>query len=419
MGVGIIGCGNISAAYMTLAPLFRGIEVRACADIDMKAAKARAAEFGIRAETVDELLKDKDIDIVVNLTIPAAHFEVSKRALSAGKHVYSEKPFVLSLAEGKELAKLAAKKGLRIGSAPDTFLGGAHQFARHLIDSGAIGKVTSGTAYVMSHGMEHWHPNPDFFFKPGAGPVLDIGPYYVTNLIQLIGPVKRVAAFSSTPSPTRTISSKPRAGEKIKVETPTTIHALLEFENGATVMMGTSWDVWNHAHGNMELYGEHGTLYVPDPNFFGGNLRMTKGAQPVKKLPAFAHPFAVPNQSHATLGALANYRTSGLADMALGIIEGRPHRCSMELALHAVDVMTSILKSGETGKVVTLSTTCERPAPLGIAEAKALMAKKKPVGKPVKAAAKAAAPAAKKSSAKPARKPTAKKPAQKKSAKGK
>ncbi|MCC0028976.1 MAG: Gfo/Idh/MocA family oxidoreductase [Brucellaceae bacterium] len=375
LGVGIIGCGNISAAYMRLAPLFKSIEVRACADIDAKAAQARAAEFGLRAETVDGLLAADDIDIVVNLTIPAAHYEVSKRILDAGKHVYSEKPFVLSLKEGQDIAKRAAKKGLRVGSAPDTFLGGAHQHARHLIDSGAIGKVTSGTAYVMSHGMEHWHPNPDFFFKPGAGPVLDIGPYYVTNLIQLIGPVKRVGAISSTPAPVRTITSKPRSGQKIKVETPTTIHAVLEFENGATVAMGTSWDVWSHDHRNMELYGEDGTLYVPDPNFFGGDLRMTKGNEPVKKLAKFDHPFAVINESNGTRRQ-ANYRTSGLADMAQAIIDGRPHRCSLELALHAVDVMTSILKSGETGRFVTVATTCERPAPLGIKDAKALLAKK-------------------------------------------
>ena len=375
LGVGIIGCGNISAAYMRLAPLFKSIEVRACADIDAKAAQARAAEFGLRAETVDGLLAADDIDIVVNLTIPAAHYEVSKRILDAGKHVYSEKPFVLSLKEGQDIAKRAAKKGLRVGSAPDTFLGGAHQHARHLIDSGAIGKVTSGTAYVMSHGMEHWHPNPDFFFKPGAGPVLDIGPYYVTNLIQLIGPVKRVGAISSTQAPVRTITSKPRSGQKIKVETPTTIHAVLEFENGATVAMGTSWDVWSHDHRNMELYGEDGTLYVPDPNFFGGDLRMTKGNEPVKKLAKFDHPFAVINESNGTRRQ-ANYRTSGLADMAQAIIDGRPHRCSLELALHAVDVMTSILKSGETGRFVTVATTCERPAPLGIKDAKALLAKK-------------------------------------------
>lgn len=376
LGVGIMGCGNISAAYMSLAPQFKGIEVRACADVAPAAAEARAKEFGLRADSVDGLFDADDVDIIVNLTVPAAHYEVSRRAVDAGKHVYSEKPFVLSVKEGTELARAAAKKKVRIGSAPDTFLGGSHQLARHLIDSGAVGKIVSGTCHVMGHGMESWHPNPDFFFKPGAGPVLDIGPYYVTNLIQLVGPVKRVLAMSSTPSPERTITSKPRSGEKIKVETPTTIHAVLEFANGAIITMGTSWDVWQHNHRNMELYGEEGTLHVPDPNFFGGEVVMTKRQDPVKKLPKWDHPFAVPNQKHSW-GMAANYRTAGLADMAIAIMEGRPHRCSMELALHAVDVMTSILKAGETGKAVEIRTTCERPEPLGVAAAKALLARKK------------------------------------------
>ncbi|RUZ62651.1 Gfo/Idh/MocA family oxidoreductase, partial [Mesorhizobium sp. M7A.F.Ca.US.003.02.2.1] len=258
LGIGVIGCGNISKAYFSLAPLFRGIEMRACADINMEAAKARAKEFKLRADTVEDLLKADDIDIIVNLTIPAVHYEVSKQILDAGKHVYSEKPFVLSVKEGLDLKKRAEKKGLRIGSAPDTFLGGAHQLVRNLIDTGKLGKVTSGTCHVMGHGMEHWHPNPDFFFQPGAGPVLDIGPYYITNLIQLIGPVKQVAAFATTPAKERTISSKPRAGEKIPVNTPTTIHGLLEFENGAVITLNTSWDVWAHGHAPMELYGEAG-----------------------------------------------------------------------------------------------------------------------------------------------------------------
>jgi predicted dehydrogenase len=201
LGVGIIGCGNISTTYFKFAPLFRGIEVKACADINPAAAKAKAKEYGVRAESVADLLKAKDVDIVVNLTIPAVHYEISRQALDAGKHVYSEKPFVLSVKEGLDLKKRAAKKKLRIGSAPDTFLGGAHQLARDLIDKGKLGKITGGTCYVMSHGMEHWHPNPDFFFQPGAGPVLDVGPYYITNLIQLIGPVKRVKRCRSTRRP--------------------------------------------------------------------------------------------------------------------------------------------------------------------------------------------------------------------------
>lgn len=375
LGVGIIGCGNISTAYLSLAPLFRGIEVRACADINSVAAKLKAKEFGVRAESVDGLLAAGDIDIVVNLTVPAAHYDVSKQVVDAGKHVYSEKPFVLSVQEGRDLAKRAASRNVRVGSAPDTFLGGSHQQVRHLIDSSRVGRITSGTCHVMSHGMQHWHPNPDFFFKPGAGPVLDVGPYYVTNLIQLLGPVKSVIARSATPAPVRTITSKPRNGQKIKVETPTTIHAILEFETGAIITLGASWDVWQHGHRNMELYGEEGTIDVPDPNFFGGDVRVTRQARPVIRLPRWDHPFAVPNQRHPR-GPVANYRAAGLADMANAILKNRPHRCSMEMALHAVDVMTSILKSGEKGRPVALRTRCERPAPLGPVQARALLARK-------------------------------------------
>ncbi len=368
LGVGIIGCGNISTSYLKLAPMFKGIEMRAVADINPDAAKARAEEFGVRAETVDGILAADDIDIIVNLTIPAAHFEVSSSVLKAGKHVYSEKPFVLTLEEGAEIRRLAEEKGLRVGSAPDTFMGGAHQMARKLVDDGTVGQVTSGTAFVMNHGMEHWHPNPDFFFQPGAGPMLDLGPYYVTNLIQLVGPVRRVAAVTTTPSKTRTIKSEPRKGEEIPVETPTSIHAVLEFENGAAVTLVTSWDVWAHGHTPMELYGTEATIDVPDPNFFGGDLSLTKANGEPETVAQWEHPFSVVNdRDHA------NYRTAGLADMAVAISEGRPHRCSLELALHAVEVMTGVLKSGETGGFVEMTTTCERPAALDPDAARALM----------------------------------------------
>jgi predicted dehydrogenase len=376
LGVGIIGCGNISTTYFRLAPHFRGIEVRACADINTDAAHARAKEYKVRALTVDELLKSDDVDIVVNLTVPVAHYEVSKQALDAGKHVYSEKPFVLSVKEGLDLRKRAEEKNLRVGSAPDTFLGGSHQLARDLVDSGKLGRITSGSCHVMSHGMEHWHPNPDFFFQPGGGPILDLGPYYISNLVQLIGPVRRVAALASIPRTERTITSKPRKGEKIPVATPTTIFALLEFENGAVVNFNSSWDVWDHGHSPMELYGEEGTIHVPDPNFFGGQVRYSKKGKPVTRVPKWDHPFGVPNQKHPR-GELANYRSIGLADMAVAILEGRPHRCSMELAFHAVDVMTGILSSGETGKFVDMQTSCERPASLGIREAKSFFVNKK------------------------------------------
>ncbi|MEP2783458.1 MAG: Gfo/Idh/MocA family oxidoreductase [Pseudoruegeria sp.] len=371
LGVGILGCGNISAAYLRLAPLFKGIEIRAVADINPEAASARAAEFGIRAETVDGLMAADDVDIIVNLTIPNAHFDTSMAALNADKHVYSEKPFVLSLEEGSKIAALSAEKGLRVGSAPDTFLGGVHQHARHLIDSGTVGEITSGTAHVMSHGLEHWHPNPDFFFQPGAGPVLDIGPYYITNLIQLIGPIARVSAVTRTPRTKRLISSQPRAGEYVEVTTPTTIHALLEFQSGAVVTLGTSWDVFSNRHGNMELYGSEGTMYVPDPNFFGGDLEITAQTEPVELPGGWDHPFSVINDTDENR---ANYRAAGLADMAIAIQEGRPHRCNQEVALHAVDVMTSILRAGETGQAQDIRTSCERPEALSPDAARALMA---------------------------------------------
>jgi len=220
--------------------------------------------------------------------------------------------------------------------------------------------------------MEMWHPNPDFFFLPGGGPILDLGPYYIANLINLIGPVKRVAALTSMASETRTITSQPRAGEVIPVKTPTNVHALLEFQNSATVTLSASWDVWSHRHANMELYGTEGSLYVPDPNFFGGLVEASGRDKDIQPLENWDHPFGVNNQDHAN-GPRANYRTAGLADMAVAILEGRDARCSLERALHGVDVMTAILKSGETGEFVTLSTTCTQPAALGIEEAQALL----------------------------------------------
>ncbi|MGO4564750.1 Gfo/Idh/MocA family protein [Rhizobium sp. 2YAF20] len=372
LGVGIIGCGNISTTYFTLSPLFKGLKVLACADINMNAAELRAEEYNVKAQTIDELLANDEIDVVVNLTIPDAHFPVSKRILEAGKHVYSEKPLVLSLEQGEELRRIAKAKGLAVGCAPDTFLGGAHQLARKFVDDGGIGRITSGACYVMSPGMEMWHPNPDFFFLPGAGPILDLGPYYIANLINLIGPVKRVGALTSMAQTTRTITSQPRAGETIPVKTPTTIQALLEFVSGATVTLTASWDVWSHRHANMELYGTDGSLYVPDPNFFGGTVEASGRDKDIKALDSWDHPFGIANQE-SPQGPRANYRTAGLADMAASLIDGRDARCSLDRTLHGVDVMTSILKSGEEGRFVDLMTTCTQPAALGIEEALALL----------------------------------------------
>jgi len=226
---------------------------------------------------------------------------------------------------------------------------------------------------VMSHGMEAWHPNPDFFFQPGGGPVLDLGPYYVTNLIQLLGPVKAVAAMANASFATRTIGSGAREGQTVPVDTPTNIHALLEFASGATVTLSASWDVWSHRHANMELYGTDGSIFVPDPNFFAGTVELADAEGTVTALDVGGHPFGVNNLTDSRGEERANYRCAGLADMASAIDEGRAHRCNLDLALHAVDVMVSILKAGEDRRWVAMTTTCERPAALSAAEAAALM----------------------------------------------
>ncbi len=378
LGLGIVGCGNISTTYFKLAPLFRGVEIRACADVNPEAARARGAEYKVRAASVEALLADPEVDLVINLTIPDAHAPVTRAALEAGKHVYSEKPLAITVEEGLALKALADARGLRVGCAPDTFLGGSHQQARRMIDDGAIGAITAGTAHVMSHGMEHWHPNPDFFFLPGAGPMLDIGPYYIANLINLVGPVRRVAALATAATPTRTILTEgPRKGETIPVRTPTNIHALLDFASGATITVSTSWDVWAHRHGNMELYGAEGTLFLPDPNFFGGVLEAAGRDGVIAEVAPWDHPLGVANQTHP-MGDRANYRSIGLADLAAAIREDRDARCSLERALHGVDVMTAILRSAETGAFVDTVTTCTRPAPFGPADARALMAERIP-----------------------------------------
>jgi predicted dehydrogenase len=373
-GVGIMGAGNISAAYLRLAPLFKNLEVRAIADVVPAAAQKRAEEYKVAAQTPDELLKNSELDVIVNLTVPAAHFGVSKDILSSGKHAYSEKPFVLSVEEGLQLKGIASERNLKVGSAPDTFLGGAHQQARSIIDAGKLGRIASGTMHVMSRGMEHWHPNPDFFFQPGGGPILDLGPYYITDLISLVGPIKRVSAFTGMARSEREVTAEgPFKGTFVKVGTPTTIHAILEFHSGAIITLGASWDVSSHGHHNIELYGTEGSVYVPDPNFFNGDVTTTDRAGTKEKVTPWDHPFGIANQNLDTPTPRANYRNAGLSDMLTAAETGRHARCDLDVALHAVDVMTSILKAGETGQVITLQTTCERPAALGPDEARAML----------------------------------------------
>lgn len=372
-GVGIMGTGTISPSYLKHLPLFAGLEVRGIADILPEVSKAKGETFGVRVQTPDELLKNSEIDIIVNLTPPTEHFKVSSAIISAGKHAFSEKPFALSLEDGRALKKAADERKLRVGGAPDTFLGGAHQQVRNLVDAGKIGRITSGTCHVMSRGMEHWHSNPDFFFQFGAGPVLDVGVYYITDLINLIGAVRRVTAFAGSANAERTITSEPLKGQKIKVGTPTTVHGVLEFWSGAIVTLGASWDVYSHGHAPIELYGTEGSLYVPDPNFFGGDIVVADTDGVRTSVTPWDHPLSVSNREDSRGQKRADYRAAGLADTVRAIEEGRPARCSYDLVLHVVDVMTSLLRAGETGQVQMLTTTCDRPAPFKPDDVRALL----------------------------------------------
>ncbi len=374
--IGIIGCGVISETYFRLAPLFRGMKIVACADVVPAVAKARAEQYSVAAMSIDEMLANDEIDVVINLTVPAAHYDVTKSILSADKHAYSEKPLTLSAREAKKLVAEADRRGLKLGCAPDTFLGGGGQTARRLIDKGAIGKVVSGSAHVLSHGMEHWHPNPGFFFQPGAGPMLDLGPYYVTALVNLLGPVKTVAAMATSGFAHRLVTAQgPMNGKKVKVTTPTTINAMLAFHSGAEVTIGTSWDVWKHGHANpIELYGTKGSMLVPDPNFFGGKVRYSERDGDYVEVDAALAPFGAENWGKTGAPMRANYRMLGVADLIDAVRRKREPRCSGRLAAHVLDVMESTLVSATTHKFVTIKSEGVRPKPLAEADAMRLAA---------------------------------------------
>src|SRR4051794_2367891 len=276
IGFGVIGCGNISSAYLTAAKNFPQMALRAVADMRSDMAQKRGAEFGVPGMRVDEMLKRDDIEIVVNLTVPLAHTDVSMAVLRAGKHVYSEKPLGVNVAEARKVMDLAAEKGLRVGSAPDTFLGGGHQTARRLIDEGAIGTPLGGSAFFMCPGHERWHPSPGFYYLRGGGPMLDMGPYYITDLVQLLGPVASVMGSTSRIRKERLITSEPMKGTLIPVEVDTHVAGTLEFVSGALVSIAMSFDVPKHRHTPIEIYGSEGSICVPDPNRFGGVVSVAK-----------------------------------------------------------------------------------------------------------------------------------------------
>lgn len=357
-GVGIIGCGNISGAYLNAAAQLNNIDIIACADLNAEAAAAKAEEFGIEAMSVDALLADDRISIVLNLTIPQAHAEVNIQALEAGKHVHCEKPFAVTREDGQKVLKLAEEKKLMTGCAPDTFLGGGHQTVRKLIDDGEIGKPVAGTAFMMCHGHESWHPNPGFYYLNGGGPMFDMGPYYLTALVNMLGPVKRVASCTSKAFEERLATSEEANGQVLPVEVPTHLSGTLEFENGAVITVVTSFDVWKHSNHCIEIHGETGSIQVPDPNCFGGPVRLFKAGDEDWKDVELSH------------GYNENMRSIGAADMAAAIDAGRLNRCSGQLAYHVLDVMHAFLDSSAQNRIIEIESTCERPPmlPVDLAE---------------------------------------------------
>lgn len=347
--VGVIGCGNISPQYFKGAHLYRQIEIVACADLNLEYAKARAEEFGIaRACSVNELISDPDVEILVNLTPPQQHAPVNLRILEAGKHAYCEKPFAANRAEGREVMALAAKKGLRVGCAPDTFLSAPAQTARKLVDDGFIGQPFGGTAAFACPGHERWHPNPDFYYKKGGGPVLDMAPYYFTVLVNLLGPAVSVVSSGKRTFAERVIGSELRKGEKISVETVTHNHSIIEFANGATISALFSFDVQGiHDMPLLTLYGTEGNLSLPDPNWFSGELRVSRAG----------------DDSWESLSLQHNYegaRSLGVAELADAILNDRPHRASGSLAYHVFDLMLACEESAKSGERVAVESTFER-----------------------------------------------------------
>ena len=361
MRVGIIGCGNISETYFECQNLFNNFSVVACADINIEAAKKSAEKYNVNAFSVDDILSNEDVDLIINLTIPAAHKEIIIKSLNAGKHCFSEKPLAMSFSEGLEISELAISKNLYVGCAPDTFLGAAGQKARSLIEDNKIGDVVLGTFNLMSHGMEHWHPNPDFFFKPGAGPVFDVGVYYITQLVNLIGPIKSISSLSGTATPERIITSEPRNGEKIKVETPTTLMGTLEFHNNAKIQFFCSWDVWKHKHSTIELYGLEGSMIVPDPNFFSGDILISHKEEDWQIINNDKMLLGIPNKTDNNGSKIANYRGIGLSDMIDAIHNQRQSRCSLDLAVHVLEAMEGIIKSSEDRVIYNMKTKPSQP----------------------------------------------------------
>jgi predicted dehydrogenase len=344
--VGLVGIGNISRQYLDTLPRLPGVSLVAAADLN----PARVIP-DVRMLRPEELYAADDVDLVLNLTIPQAHAEVALSAIAAGKHVYGEKPLALSTSEGQEVLAAADAAGVRVGCAPDTVLGTGTQTARQYLDDGAIGTPVAATAFMVTPGHERWHPDPEFYYRPGGGPLLDMGPYYLTALVTLLGPVRRVTGLASAPRATRVIGSGPRAGTVFPVEVATHVAGVLEHENGAITTLMMSFDVWAADLPRIEVYGTGGALSVPDPNGFDGEVRLFEPDKEWRAVPA--------NAGYRDAG-----RGTGVADLAAALADGTEHRANGAVAYHVLDVMESLLRAAEQGQAQDVTSTCPRPAPV-------------------------------------------------------
>lgn len=350
MKIGFVGCGNISGIYLTnIGNMFKNIEIAGICDLVPEKAQRQAEKFGIKKIYKDmyELFADPEVDIVLNITRPYEHFEVTKAALLAGKHVYSEKPLGITMQEGRELVALAEEKGLYLGGAPDTFMGAGIQTVRRLIDEGVIGKVVGANAHMLSRGPEGWHPDPEFFYKKGGGPMLDMGPYYVTCLVNLLGEAESVTAFGRISFPERVIGSEPHKGEIIEVEVDTFATGAIRFSSGAVASLTVSFDTYSERHSFIEIFGEKGSILVPDPNFFGGPVKLLTPGKEYEEIPLDP-------------GFSENSRALGLSDMADAIENGRFHRANYKQQLHVLEIMSAYAKSSRENAPAKIESRFER-----------------------------------------------------------
>tara|TARA_B100000405_G_scaffold49315_1_gene32581 strand:- start:234 stop:1391 length:1158 start_codon:yes stop_codon:yes gene_type:complete len=366
--VGLIGCGHIAETYFRAEKYFNNIKIIKCADINLKAAKKCSKEYGIKFLSVNEILKDQEVEIILNLTIPKAHYEISKKALLNGKHVYSEKPLAINLKDGKELLKISRRKKLYLGNAPDTFLGGGIQKSKELVEKNIIGKIKLGNAVFAFPGIQSYHPNPEpWFAKLEGGPVIDMGPYYITALVNLLGPAKKVSGRIINGSKYRTIGIGPKKGRKFKVNCPTTYLSTITFKNNTVIRLTLSFDVIAHQRNHIELYGEKGSMIVPDPNMFGGSVftckKLGDNWKEFKTTKMHLGKINIRTQSSRANEAPtnANYRGAGLSEMAYSIEKKRKHLCNGEISLHVLDIITSIMKASKSGVNQSINTDCIKP----------------------------------------------------------